>query len=77
MGCSGDDYDTMAKPVMTPGLANAQPAIFFAGEHTSRNYPATVHGAFLRYGGANERRDNRKEKNKIIIIIIIIIIKTE
>lgn len=26
---------------------NAMPRLFFAGEHTIRNYPATVHGAFL------------------------------
>ena len=26
---------------------NNMPRIFFAGEHTIRQYPATVHGAFL------------------------------
>ena len=49
----------MATPVSlpqqpTPAGAGTQPAagasrprMFFAGEHTIRNYPATVHGAFL------------------------------
>uniref|UniRef100_A0A8B9ND52 Amine oxidase domain-containing protein n=1 Tax=Accipiter nisus TaxID=211598 RepID=A0A8B9ND52_9AVES len=35
-GSSGNDYDLM--PI---------PRLFFAGEHTIRNYPATVHGALL------------------------------
>ena len=50
-GSSGNDYDLMASPVAnsTPvaGLGPAQPRVFFAGEHTIRNYPATVHGALL------------------------------
>lgn len=33
-----EDYDVMARPVGS---------IHFAGEATSRNYPATVHGAYL------------------------------
>ena len=49
----------MATPVSLPqqpaaGAAGTQPTagtsfprMFFAGEHTIRNYPATVHGAFL------------------------------
>lgn len=54
---TGSDYEVMAAPV----FANSQsqqtgpsqppvggfPRMFFAGEHTIRNYPATVHGAFL------------------------------
>lgn len=36
---SGDDYDALARPV--------QDHVFFAGEATSRHYPATVHGAYL------------------------------
>ncbi|XP_060523984.1 lysine-specific histone demethylase 1A [Cylas formicarius] len=52
VGSSGSDYDLLASPVIPPsshemsatsGLAR----VFFAGEHTIRNYPATVHGAFL------------------------------
>ncbi|XP_069128605.1 lysine-specific histone demethylase 1A-like isoform X3 [Argopecten irradians] len=44
-GSSGNDYDLMATPVsLQPGT---QPRMFFAGEHTIRNYPATVHGALL------------------------------
>ncbi|XP_037969685.2 lysine-specific histone demethylase 1A [Plutella xylostella] len=45
VGSSGTDYDLLAAPVAgdTPG----DNRLFFAGEHTMRNYPATVHGAFL------------------------------
>jgi len=53
-GSSGNDYDVMAAPVApppTPGMPNFPgsnvPRLFFAGEHTIRNYPATVHGALL------------------------------
>ncbi|XP_068967921.1 lysine-specific histone demethylase 1A [Bombus flavifrons] len=57
VGSSGSDYDLLAAPVAppaTPGTPPPQPRVFFAGEHTIRNYPATVHGAFLsglREGG--------------------------
>ncbi|KDR22932.1 Lysine-specific histone demethylase 1, partial [Zootermopsis nevadensis] len=62
VGSSGSDYDILAAPVIAgqnqqhqPGLAHIQQyRLFFAGEHTIRNYPATVHGAFLsglREGG--------------------------
>ncbi|KAL1924180.1 uncharacterized protein VTP21DRAFT_7215 [Calcarisporiella thermophila] len=34
----GEDYDLMAKPIGN---------VFFAGEATCRNYPATVHGAYI------------------------------
>ena len=50
-GSSGNDYDLMASPVanttLGPAIGTAQPRVFFAGEHTIRNYPATVHGALL------------------------------
>lgn len=53
-GSSGSDYEVMATPVAAvppqPGhqpTAVNLPRVFFAGEHTIRNYPATVHGAFL------------------------------
>ncbi|XP_078489110.1 lysine-specific histone demethylase 1A [Ciona intestinalis] len=54
VGSSGDDYDVMACPVDGAGASYEQmmsssgnPRLFFAGEHTMRNYPATVHGALL------------------------------
>jgi monoamine oxidase len=39
LGATPDDYDTLAAP-----LAGR---LFFAGEHTRRDYPSTVHGAVL------------------------------
>jgi len=57
---AGSDYEVMATPVSLPPqhavlgappatgpAASNLPRVFFAGEHTIRNYPATVHGAFL------------------------------
>uniref|UniRef100_A0A8V5HC36 Lysine-specific histone demethylase n=1 Tax=Melopsittacus undulatus TaxID=13146 RepID=A0A8V5HC36_MELUD len=50
-GSSGNDYDLMAQPITPgpaiPGAPQPVPRLFFAGEHTIRNYPATVHGALL------------------------------
>ena len=53
-GSSGNDYDIMAAPVApppNPGTpiqpGSIMPRVFFAGEHSIRNYPATVHGALL------------------------------
>ena len=45
IGASGDDYDLLAKPVS--GLRSGKCNLFFAGEHTMRNYPASAHGAYL------------------------------
>jgi monoamine oxidase len=36
---SGEDYDALFEPV--------DDVLYFAGEATSRQYPATVHGAYL------------------------------
>ncbi|EEB11361.1 Peroxisomal N1-acetyl-spermine/spermidine oxidase precursor, putative [Pediculus humanus corporis] len=52
VGASGSDYDMLAAPVSSS--PDIPPRLFFAGEHTMRNYPATVHGALLsglREGG--------------------------
>jgi len=53
-GASGNDYDILATPIIpgNPGKAENDmvknpPRMFFGGEHTIRNYPATVHGAML------------------------------
>lgn len=48
-GSSGNDYDFLAAPVSPArnGPLVPRPRVFFAGEHTMRNYPATVHGALL------------------------------
>ena len=51
---TGNDYDLMSQPISanphsvgsTPQPSNF-PRVFFGGEHTIRQYPATVHGAFL------------------------------
>ena len=48
-GASGNDYDFLAAPIcpVSQGVGLAQSRVFFAGEHTIKNYPATVHGAML------------------------------
>ena len=47
-GSLPDDYDTLARPLCPNGAeAAALPRVFFAGEHTNRQHPSTVHGAFL------------------------------
>ncbi|MCS6802200.1 MAG: FAD-dependent oxidoreductase [Chloroflexota bacterium] len=46
-GASGDDYDTLATP--------PSDCLILAGEHTSRAYPGTVHGAYL--SGERAARD--------------------
>lgn len=57
-GSSGNDYDLLATPVTPPTTSGPStpgsnpPRLFFAGEHTIRNYPATVHGALI--SGARE-----------------------
>lgn len=48
-GSSGNDYDFLAAAVSPArnGPMVPRARVFFAGEHTMRNYPATVHGALL------------------------------
>lgn len=52
VGASGDDYDILSRPIECPG--DKIPRVYFAGEHTNRNYPATVHGSLL--SGLREAR---------------------
>lgn len=48
-GATGNDYDFLAAPLCpaSHGVGVTQSRVFFAGEHTMKNYPATVHGAIL------------------------------
>ncbi len=50
-GSSGADYDALAQPILIPagtggGGSGSGGGIHFAGEHTNRRYPGTVHGAY-------------------------------
>lgn len=57
VGSSGSDYDLLAAPVAPndsnnsnnsdESKQNEMPRLFFAGEHTIRNYPATVSQFFI------------------------------
>lgn len=80
-GSSGNDYDFLAAPVSPArnGPLVPHPRVFFAGEHTMRNYPATVHGALLsglreagkvRGWGLREARKVYGVPAKIIQIVI-------
>lgn len=54
VGASDKDYEMMAQPV--------NDRIFFAGEATTRQYPSTVHGAYL--SGQREAQQIRKLLNR-------------
>lgn len=43
VGASGGDFDVLAEAVEVEEI----PRVCFAGEHTIRRYPGTMHGAFL------------------------------
>jgi lysine-specific histone demethylase 1 len=42
-----EDYDILARPLHPNDSESSIPRVFFAGEHTNRQYPSSVHGAFL------------------------------
>lgn len=42
---SGADWAALAEPVRCP--TTQRPYLFFAGDHTDREYGGTLHGAFL------------------------------
>ncbi|PWA91175.1 Amine oxidase [Artemisia annua] len=57
IGASGNDYDILAE-----SIGNGR--VFFAGEATNKQYPATMHGAFLsglREAANMLRIDNRRK----------------
>lgn len=42
-----DEFVVLMFVIPPPLCSQPVPRLFFAGEHTIRNYPATVHGALL------------------------------
>ncbi|CAM9492803.1 unnamed protein product [Ectocarpus sp. 12 AP-2014] len=43
-GCSAEEYDALAEPISD---RRGKPRVLFAGEHTTKYHPSTVHGAWL------------------------------
>lgn len=64
IGSSGDDYDILAESV-------GDGRVFFAGEATNKQYPATMHGAFLSgmREAANMLRVAKRRCNKLNDVI--------
>lgn len=60
IGASGDDYDILAE-----SIGNGR--VFFAGEATNRQYPATMHGAFL--SGMREAANILKAAKKRSLLV--------
>lgn len=59
IGSSGDDYDILAESI-------GDGRVFFAGEATNKQYPATMHGAFLSglREAANMLRVDKRRRSK-------------
>lgn len=60
IGSSGDDYDILAECV-------GDGRVFFAGEATNKQYPATMHGAFL--SGMREAANMLRVANRRSIMV--------
>jgi lysine-specific histone demethylase 1 len=62
VGSSGETHDRLAESVID--------RVFFAGEHTMRNYPSSMHGAYLsglRVAGAINSLYSKKQRNPLTL----------